>query len=536
MATLHIIALLVALYGCCTYAEKCDTYIQIINEFPDGYRGVLTVPVLADQNGWNIQVYFDKHVSTLDVPNANVQRRIKKYHGSSFNLTHLLHNMDLKVGTNTTQDFVVHFSRYERPRPKIQKIQLGAFVCEPETPKTTVQPLPVNDQCVSTMTIPNCTSDVRITRRYAQGYDMELGVLIKKSVSAWKLAIFFNVPVMILRVPDANIVTNINNTQFVIASKDNKGRLQPGQMFKLQFSVNLFRSNNTRLIQGLILDPVKSICGNQQFRKIVSERYTEKGVLAYEGLVNSKEICEDNLRYLDKFPDGFRAEFTTPVNKYMYKWKVFMEFDAHVSTFDTPNADILGGKKSGSVFVLKNKRHDAILTKDSKLKIEFTIHHARGKTVKIKSVRFEDYSCQSEDEEVCNDLAPIGADWLQCKKPTTPSPSPTTPQPPSCGAFFTSSTIWPDGEQGVINIPITENKYGWNVTVEYSKALNAIDVTQADKVQEKNRVHFVFRNKSYLARLTSGTLFKFGVTVHFNRGLNPKLSLVKFDNKLLCMG
>ncbi len=531
MSKITLIVLIALGSICCSSAEVCDAYIKVSNRFPDGYRGIMNVPVLAAQNGWNLLLQFDKNVKTLDVPNANIQNGIKN--GSRFILTHLRHNMHLPAGRNLTQEFVVHFTRNERPTPKINRMQLGEFACEPAREiDNTDQNSP--GQCVSNMPapqIPDCIDNSRIVSQWSEGFKVELSIPVQRAVPAWKMVIFFGSPVMVLTFPHGNILTNRNNTEFIIGNKDYNARLQAGKVFKVELTVRYFRSSNAR-IQGIIFDPARYICGSQQFGKKMSERYSREGLIVAQKHNSFARICEDDLRYLSRFPDGFREEFKMPVTRDMNGWKVRIEFDAYVRVLDVPDADIDGGSKSGKVFILKNKRHNSNLRKGTTLRIEFTVHYQRGLKLKIKNVRFDTYSCEAAEEDTCDNIMPIGADWLTCPEPTTPPPH------PDCSKFFKRSTLWPDGEQGVIQIPIKESKNGWNVTVRFDKKISVFDVTQADKVEEKDGILFVFRNKVFNARLKSGVVFNFGVTMHYRRGLNPrpKISLVKFDNDVVCLG
>merc|ERR1712126_377031 len=115
MAKVHIIVVFTFAWLHLCSTEKCDPRIKQIDEFPDGYRAVMKLPVMESRNSWSVSVDFDKNVRTLDVPHADIQGRMKN--GSHFVLTSLRHNGKLSAGASLSLEFVVHHSRYERPRP-----------------------------------------------------------------------------------------------------------------------------------------------------------------------------------------------------------------------------------------------------------------------------------------------------------------------------------------------------------------------------------------------------------------------------------
>ncbi len=285
---------------------------------------------------------------------------------------------------------------------------------------------------------------------------MEVTIPITKTVSSWTMVIIFSRPITVLGVTKGDIVSNRNSTEYKIANKVYNGELKSGTDFKFQVAI-YYKYGPKVFIESLILDPAEYICSSPKYVTRLQERY--KNVDEADDVCEEDTMskCEDNFRYIDRFPDGFRASFKVPIFNNLNGWKAIFEFDRPVRTFDVPVADIQGSVKSGSIFVLKSLRHNARLRQDTQFNFEFTVHFQRGtRPPKIKRVELDEYTCDSMSgkENPITTGFTVGANWMieGCFQPTTLPPTTQAPTPPSCSAFFKRTKLWPDDEQGVIPV------------------------------------------------------------------------------------
>ncbi len=370
---------------------------------------------------------------------------------------------------------------------------------------------------------------------------MEVTIPITKTVASWTMVLIFSRPITVLGVTKGDIVSNRNSTEYKIANKVYSGELKSGTDFKFQVAI-YYKKGPEVTIESLILDPAEFICSSPKYVTRLQKRY--KTVAKVQGIIQEDTMskCKDNLRYIDRFTDGYRASFKVPIFNDLNGWKAVFEFDGLLNAFDVPIARVKGSVKSGSIFVLENLKHNRMLKKDSQLDIEFTVHYPKGakRVPKIRRVELDEYTCDSmsEDKNAVKTGFTVGINWMVagCFQPTTLPPTTQAPTPPSCSAFFKRTFLWADGERGVVKIPVARKTNGWNITVGYSRPILTFDVHQADKVSSTDGVLFVFKNKVENAKIKPTASFDFHITVHYLLGLDPRpqISLVKFGHKVIC--
>ena len=64
--SLRLLLALLPFFSLAIAAERsCESYLRKISDFPDGYRGILSLPVLEQMHGWNVVSECD-----FDVPSV----------------------------------------------------------------------------------------------------------------------------------------------------------------------------------------------------------------------------------------------------------------------------------------------------------------------------------------------------------------------------------------------------------------------------------------------------------------------------------
>ena len=512
-----------------SHAVECDGYIKVIDSFPDGYRARLSLPVLKNSNSWKLEIELDKPLTVFDTPHGDIEGNKKS--GSQINITSLRHNGRLQASTTFTLECTMHHPRSMIPRPKIQRMRFGEFVCEPKETTTPGGGEPVD--CLLARQLPNCNSLIQKISIWPDGYRAKVTVPVNNATNSWKMLLIFNKNIQVLDFPQGDLQSKVNNTEFTVKSKDYNGKLKAGTTFTFDMTIHYKRGQTWTNLVAIIFDPAGYICANEKYREILYNRY--KGVRLPEAIApSSKKSCEDNLKYAVRFPDGFTAEMTLPVAKDMSGWKVLVKFDQNVTTLDIADADILGAKKSGNSFSLVNKQHNSRLAKGAKLKLTFTVHYHRTLDPKpqITEIKFEGFECESSAAAQGRTSLPLGAEWLSGCSKVPPTPAPL----PDCKVLFRPVDTWPDGVRGYLKIPIKRSVNGWNVTVYYDQKITTFDVFQADKIVASDGRYFVLRNHQYNAQLKEGTEFDFGITIHYPRNMNPKpeITYARFNNEDIC--
>ena len=114
--------------GCEKQIPECSTVFERTQFWPDGFKGILKIPVKTAVNGWNVTVYFDGKIRNFDVHQGDKIRAIK---GVYFVVKNYKHNARLGAGTTFKFEITVHFSRSLKKRPQVSLVRFrNEDICE----------------------------------------------------------------------------------------------------------------------------------------------------------------------------------------------------------------------------------------------------------------------------------------------------------------------------------------------------------------------------------------------------------------------
>jgi len=217
----------------------CHKHLDIISDWPDGFRGKLILPVLEDMQvlpdsmkDGDVKLKFNHAIQTLDVPEGEHSRR-KVVANKDFSLfIKFKHQLKiLRNGDNFELDISVHFNRALKGKVGISQIDFASFHCPvvaEEEPK-----------------LPDCSGYVRkIDNTFPDGYRAELyNIPVKTKMRGWNLELGFKNDLFVLDVPHGVRTPNERNTKkFYIENREYNYLLKPNSKFELEFTVHFDRN------------------------------------------------------------------------------------------------------------------------------------------------------------------------------------------------------------------------------------------------------------------------------------------------------
>lgn len=221
----------------------CHKYLDIISNWPDGFRGILKLPVLdvvknmrdKMQNG-DVILTFNKSITTLDIPQGDHQKRKvdskRKEYRVFIKFQHELTR--LRKGGVFKLDISVHFPRWKKGNTGISAIQFGDFHCPSVAP--TPPPIP--------------TCGVRmIDNTPPDGYRAQMLIPIgKETHTKWDVEVFFTRPLQTFDVPSAvKIDPQARDVQvFKMHNRSYNNRIVGPTTFPLEFMVHFDRNRHKK--------------------------------------------------------------------------------------------------------------------------------------------------------------------------------------------------------------------------------------------------------------------------------------------------
>ena len=225
------------------------------------------------------------------------------------------------------------------------------------------------------------------------------------------------------------------------------------------------------------------------------------------------ESCDKNFNLIQSFPDGYRARLLLPVLEKTTEWKAGIVFDKSITTFDTADGNLEGGKKTGVQFNVTNYRHNGNLNRGSTFRLEFIVHYPRNivPAPKIQKIQFGKFSCRAE--ETTNTGGCVLNDNL-----------------PTCYSLAKKNNQWPDGFTAKLELPIKKSVQSWTLLLIFNKPIRVLNFPDGQILATRNSTEFTIKNRDYNEKLSNGKKVRFDFTVHYARGQkNTNLVAVIFD-------
>ena len=373
-----------------------------------------------------------------------------------------------------------------------------------------------------------CDNHIQKDNTFPDGYQARLVLPVLKATNGWKVEIEFDKNITVFDTPDGELENGVKSgRRFTILNYLHNGVLWAPSNLVIKFTVHYPR--------GIIPAPsIKTISfGNFLCQSKVPE-------VAKEDCIFAKELplCAGFLTKKTIWPDGFQARLTLPIKQNVNSWQLLLIFSKQIKVLDFPEGD-MNNKVNSREFRITSKDHNGSLKRGGTVSFEFTVHYERGQIgTNLVAVIFDpvQFICTNQKykdileqryKNAANNNNPlIGANWIGgCEESV-----------PECSNVFQLTQSWPDGFKGILKIPIKTDVNGWNITVYFDGKIRNFDVHQGDKVKALNGVYFVVKNYRHNARLISGAIFRFEITVHFSRALakRPQVSVVRFRNEDVC--
>lgn len=217
----------------------CHKYFKVIDDWPDGFRGKLKLPVVDNlflqlpevmKNG-HVIITFNKPIRTLDIPDGDMARRRvygnMEYHIFMGSLSKL---MRLRPGNIFELEISVHYDRrYANGQIGISAIDFGSFNAPlaPPTPQ-----------------LPKCAELIQmIDNSSPDGYRAEIRIPVQRAMTSWEMEIGFTRRVLVLDVPQGISQPQRRNVKyFYISNREYNGFIRAHSTFKLEFMVHFDRN------------------------------------------------------------------------------------------------------------------------------------------------------------------------------------------------------------------------------------------------------------------------------------------------------
>eukprot|EP00111_Clytia_hemisphaerica_P024153 TCONS_00071202-protein len=187
--------------------RSCESYLTKISNWPDGYRGILNLPVLEQMHGWNIKITFTHNVRNFDTAYGDVRRTSMQ----EYNIKNRPHNGNLRSPGTFRFDFTIHHDRSTKQWLRIKSIQFGSFSCGMGGNPTTIAPTtiapttnipttnaPTTNPPTTTTTeqaiLPTCEEFITViqTKPTSELFDLRLPII--ESSKGWLLNVGWTKP------------------------------------------------------------------------------------------------------------------------------------------------------------------------------------------------------------------------------------------------------------------------------------------------------------------------------------------------------
>lgn len=203
MLLIALFGLLLAVQVNCQSANfRCGHFFEVFDEWQDGYRGMLRLPVLDHftkmkdemQNG-DVIVRFTQPVFAVDIPKTEKRREVVSPDGRTYrNFIKFKYNelWRLQKGDVYELEMTVHFSQYQKGKIGVEALQFGKFKCP--AIKATARPQSV---------LPPCRI-IKVDDSEPDGYRANMTIPIGlKHYYEWNVEVQFNRPLLSFDVADA---------------------------------------------------------------------------------------------------------------------------------------------------------------------------------------------------------------------------------------------------------------------------------------------------------------------------------------------
>jgi len=237
--------------------------MEYIDNFPDGFRAVVKFPpTTRDRTSWTATMQFDKNLTTLDVPGADIVGGEKS--GKGFLLKNLIHNARMDKNTSLALEYTVHFPRKMHPRPRLEQATFDSHVCtwvipaEPELIGANWLGGCTKPEEASTE--PDCSGFWKRDTLWPDGEKGTMKVPVKTNMNEWTLTIKYDQTITTFDSFQADRVKVENGDTFVYKNKSYTGRLKGGRVFDFFVTIHYPRGLAVRPKISLIKLNDKIIC------------------------------------------------------------------------------------------------------------------------------------------------------------------------------------------------------------------------------------------------------------------------------------
>ena len=237
--------------------------------------------------------------------------------------------------------------------------------------------------------------------------------------------------------------------------------------------------------------------------------------------------CDDSLKILDQWSNGFRAELRIPAAREIHPFRfafLRFKFSSSLQHFRS------WSKSGGSVKIKPSRNSDEYrlmyrpgrhVPKGALLRFGFVAKFPRNQVkAKLVEVGFgRDTVCSENCSSVTTET------------PTTTRPGPT-PSEPSCKKVFKIMNIWPNGYLAKLTLPVTRKLRGWKLILQFDKPLNVLDIWSARILSHRAGNYFELGNFHWNSRKEKGSKLHLLFNTWFggNGRTVPKIELVVFDS------
>ena len=159
--------------------KSCESYLRKISDFPDGYRGYLSLPILENMQSWQVKISFTHDVRNFDVPEGDKKRTEPR----TLTIVNRPHNGKLKSPGTFRFEYTIHHSRNVKKALKIASVEFGSFRCGAGGGGGVKQP---------------CYEFISVIKKRNDGELFSLRLPILEETNGWSLSITWTRPVKCL--------------------------------------------------------------------------------------------------------------------------------------------------------------------------------------------------------------------------------------------------------------------------------------------------------------------------------------------------
>jgi len=213
----------------------CHAYLDIINDWPDGFRGMLELPVFQQMSPFpesmqdgHVILNFNRSLNALDIPEGDHSKRKVLKNNQEYHVFIKFVNQltRLKKGDIFSLDISLHHQRWMKGRIGITGIQFGNFIC----------PEPVDKE----VTYPDCSKYIEmIDNSPPDGYRAAIKIPVNYTMNGWNMEVGFAKPILVLDVPQGVRTPAARNVKiFNIENREYNGFVKKDSTFRLEFMVH----------------------------------------------------------------------------------------------------------------------------------------------------------------------------------------------------------------------------------------------------------------------------------------------------------